>query len=146
MVSAGHRTIMVGDPGLAKEFVQVGSGAEAALSTLPGGADFTPETQALFDAVASQCAASGYRVVRIPTIPAKDGRTYFTYVNVIIDQHGGKRRVYMPVYHGVERLNAAAQAVWENLGCEVHRIDCTTAYPHFGSLHCLVNILRRDPS
>ena len=111
--------------------------------SLPGGPDFTAPTQHLFDAVAAQCAAAGYKVVRIPVVPARDGRTYLTYVNVLMDQQGGRRSVYLPFYRGVERLNAAARTVWESLGYEIRPVDCTTAYRHFGCLHCLVNVLRR---
>ena len=111
---------------------------------LPGGPDFTPQTQHLFDAVASQCEAAGYRVVRIPVVPARDGRTYLTYVNVLMDQQGGRRVVYLPFYRGVEPLNAAARKVWESLGYEIRPVDCTSAYRHFGCLHCLVNVLQRS--
>jgi hypothetical protein len=31
------------------------------------------------------------------------------------------------------------------LGFEVRPVDCTSAYAHFGTLHCLVNVLRRAP-
>ena len=99
---------------------------------------------ALFDAVARQCAAAGYRVVRIPDVPARDGTTYLTYVNVLMDQQGARRLVYLPYYRGVEPLNAAARAVWESLGYEIRPVDCTTAYRHFGCLHCLVNVLSRS--
>ena len=30
-----------------------------------------------------------------------------------LDQQGSRRVVYLPFYRGVERLNAAARAVWE---------------------------------
>ena len=111
---------------------------------LPGGPDFTAATQHLFDAVAEQCAATGYRVVRIPVVPARDGRTYLTYVNVLLDRAGDRRIVYLPYYRGAEALNAAAQAVWEKLGFEVRLVDCTATYRHFGCLHCLVNVLKRS--
>ncbi len=149
MASAGGRTMLVGDPGLARELVAVqlaehDRAATKEFMNLPGGPDFTAATQRLFDAVAAQCAAAGYRVVRIPVLPARDGRTYLTYVNVLMDQQGGRRLVYLPSYRGVEPLNAAGRAVWERLGYEVRTVDCTTAYRHFGCLHCLVNVLTRS--
>jgi len=63
---------------------------------------------------------------------------------VLIEHHDRQRIVYLPFYQGVERLNAAARAVWENLGFEVRPIDCTSVYRHFGCLHCLVNVLKRE--
>ena len=148
MASVGGNTMLVGDPGLARELMRVqleqhNGGATNEFMGLPGGPDFRPDTQRLFDAVARQCSAAGYRVVRIPVVPAGDGRTYLTYANVLMDQQGGARLVYLPFYRGVESLNAAARAVWESLGYEVRLVDCTSAYRHFGCLHCLVNVLKR---
>ena len=151
MVAAGARRMLVGDPRLGRQYVAAaeagGSNNDVApeFMGLPGGADFTAETQHLFDAVAAQCAATGYEVTRIPTVLARDGRTYLTYANVLLDQQGPRRIVYLPFYQGVERLNAAARAVWESLGYEVRPIDCTSVYRHFGCLHCLVNVLGRVP-
>ncbi len=149
MASVGEHLMLVGDPRLGRRLwpapSQAGSGApNDEFMHLPGGPDFTPATQHLFDAVAEQCAAAGYRVVRIPAVPAQDGRTYLTYVNVLLDRAGDRRIVYLPYYRGVEALNAAARAVWEKLGFEVRPVDCTATYRHFGCLHCLVNVLKRS--
>ena len=171
MVSVGNKTVLVGDPSLARQVsglniqhptsnIQHPMSPEAyaigcsmldvrcsmfgILNSLPDGPDFTSSTQHRFDAVAAQCAAAGYRVIRIPVVPARDGRTYLTYVNVLLDQQGGRRIVYLPFYRGAEALNAAARAVWENLGYEIRPVDCTTAFRHFGCLHCLVNVLQRS--
>jgi hypothetical protein len=149
MASVGNRTMLVGDPSLGRKFlpreITNNDGAAAAeFMNLPGGPDFTSETQRLFNAVAAQCAAAGYKVIRVPTVPARDGRTYLTYVNVLLDQQGPRRLVYLPCYRGAEPLNAAARQVWENLGYEVRPVDCTSAYRHFGCLHCLVNVVERS--
>jgi len=149
MASVGGQTLLVGDPGLARELVSAEMARDSQAATnefmrLPGGPDFTPQTQHLFDAVAGQCEAVGYRVIRIPVVPARDGRTYLTFVNVLMDQQGSRRLVYLPFYRGVEPLNAAARKVWESLGYEIRPVDCTSAYQHFGCLHCLVNVLHRS--
>ena len=149
MASVSGQTMLVGDPSLAQRLISAEMARHERASTnefmsLPGGPDFTAPTQHRFDAVAAQCALAGYKVVRIPVVPAHDGRTYLTYVNALIDQQGDRRVVYLPFYRGVERLNAAARSVWENLGYEVRPVDCTTAYRHFGCLHCLVNVLKRS--
>ena len=148
MASIGAKTMLVGDPSLARELIAADMAKSDHATTnefmnLPGGPDFTAPTQHLFDAVAAQCAAAGYKIIRIPVVPARDGRTYLTYVNVLLDQRGGQRLVYLPFYRGVEHLNAAARAVWASLGYEIRPVDCTTAYRHFGCLHCLVNVLSR---
>ena len=137
MASVGGRRMLVGDPSLAKQAI-----GEDRMD-LPGGPDFSAATQGLFDAVAAQCAAAGYEVVRVPVVPACDGRTYLTYVNVIMDEVAGQRIVYLPLYRGVEPLNQAARKVWERLGYQVRAVDCTSTYRHFGCLHCLVNVVSR---
>jgi len=134
MMTVGNRTVLVGDPSLARGH------AEGLPLANP---DFSGETQRLFDAVAERCAETGYRVLRIPTVPDRDGRTWLTWLNVIIDERGERRTVYMPVFAGAEALSDAAETVWRGLGYEVRRIDCTSTYRYFGSLRCLVNVLRR---
>lgn len=93
--------------------------------------------------MAEQCARAGYRVVRIPQAPGGDGRTYFTYLNAILDQREGRRVVYAPTFDGAGRLNAAAADVWKSVGYEVRPVNCTSSYRYFGSLRCLVSVLRR---
>jgi len=137
MMLAGERTAVVGDPSLAAALADDG---EPWPLEHP---DLSETTQCQFDAVAARCKAAGYRVVRIPVVPGRDGRTYLTYLNAILDERGGRRVVYMPVYEGAETVNAAAEAVWQRLGFHVRRIDCTNTYKHFGSLRCLVSVLRR---
>jgi len=142
MMLAGNRTAVVGDPSLAAALAPAGTPADTDPWPLDH-PDFSETTQRRFDAVAARCKAAGYRVVRIPGVPGRDGRTYLTYLNVILDERGGRRAVYMPVYEGAESVNDAVEAVWRKLGFGVHRIDCTNTYKHFGSLRCLVNVLRR---
>ncbi|MCY2929766.1 MAG: hypothetical protein NTV86_09790 [Planctomycetota bacterium] len=140
LMPIGHRTILVADPSLGLRAL---GGQPLPAGVLPCGADFSPQTQSLFDAVADRCTAEGYKVLRLPVIPGLDGRTYLTYVNVLLDDRPGRRTVYMPTYRGVEPLNASAAAIWRSAGFDVRPVDCTGAYIHFGSLQCLVNVLRR---
>ncbi len=146
MASLGGRRMLVGDPSLARQWLpeNIEESGRGEFMQLPGGPDFTPATQGLFDAVARQCTTAGYQVFRIPVLPARDGRTYLTYLNVMLDHLGAQNVVYLPVYRGVEPLNAAAREVWQQLGYQVRPIDCTTTYRYFGCLHCLVNVLQRD--
>lgn len=134
MASLGD-TMLVGDPQLGRRFVEGSS---------TGDWDFSDATQRLFDSVAQQCANLGYKVVRIPIVPGQNGRTYLTHVNVILESTPQRRGVYLPRYRGFTALNEAAAQVWTQLGYEVRTVDCSDVYPHFGSLHCLVNVLRRS--
>ncbi|MEI7768199.1 MAG: agmatine deiminase family protein, partial [Phycisphaerae bacterium] len=142
MMSAGAQTIAVADPSLGQTVFNPEGTAAAGLA---GGADFTAATQQHFDAVADIVRAKGFRVVRIPVVPARDdNKVYLTYVNVMLDMRAGQPIVYMPSYAGQERMNAAAQKVWETLGYTVRQIDCTGAFVRGGTLHCLVNVLERE--
>ncbi len=131
MALTGNRTALVGDPSLARAILGDGAG------------DASRETQARFDAVARAVAAAGYRVVRIPVAPGADGRSWLTPTNAIMDERDGERAVYLPVFRHAEPLNRAATRIWESLGYTVRRVDCTETFSHFGSIHCLVNVLRR---
>jgi hypothetical protein len=145
MASVGGRTMLVGDPRQGRALLPAGceTNTNAADAILPCGPDFTAASQHLFDAVAKQCAAAGYRVIRIPVVPGLDGRTYLTYVNVLQDRDGNRKIVYLPYYQGVGALNMAAREVWSGLGFEIRPVDCTATYRHYGCLHCLVNVLKR---
>jgi len=136
MMAAGDGRVVVCDPKLAKGLL--------APVELPGGADFSDSTQRRFDSVAAAATAAGYRVARIACVPACDGKTYITFVNGIIDERGGWRTIYMPVYRGQARLNAAGEGVWEKLGYRVVPIDVTSTFRYFGTLHCLVNVIEKD--
>ena len=142
MMAAGDNRMVVGDPSLAAPLFNSRNSATAA--GLDGGPDFTAATQARFDSVARVAADHGYRVYRIPTVPALHGKMYLTYENVIMDQTapaGGQPVVYMPIYDGQEKMNAAAQAIWQSLGYSVRPINCTSVWQRGGTLHCLVNVL-----
>jgi hypothetical protein len=141
MASVGNKTVLVGDPKSGRSYLT--NTAAADFAELPGGPDFTAQTQQRFDAVAAQCAQAGYRVIRVPAIPAADGRSYLTYVNCLIDRQGDRRIVYLPFYRGATALNDAARKIWKDLGFEIRPVDCTTTYRQFGCLHCLVNVLTR---
>jgi hypothetical protein len=142
-MTAGQGVVLVGDPAGAQRILSASPGELPDGLCPPHGPDFSAATAARFDAVAEQCRRSGYRVVRIPVVPGLDARTYVTYVNVIIDQRPEGRWVYMPVFAGCEALNQAARQVWEELGYRVQPVDCTRCSRHFGSLRCLVNVVRR---
>ena len=144
MLPIGEHRVLVGDPRMACRLLEE-SPAKADLEAyLPGGPDFTEATAAHFDAVDRQCREAGYHVFRIPVAPGVDGRTYVTYVNAILDQRDSRRIVYMPVFRSAEVLNRAATAIWTKLGYEVRPVKCDACGRHFGTLHCLVNVLHRD--
>jgi len=147
MMSAGDNVMLVGDVRLARAMLTGHARLAREMPVeqlLPGGVDDSDTMQQSLDGLAEQCRQLGYEVVRMPLLPSRDGRVFVTYLNAILDARDGRRIVYMPVYRHADPLNAAATAVWQSLGYEVRPIDCTSAYRHFGCLHCLVNVLERS--
>jgi hypothetical protein len=145
MMPVGNRTVLVGDPRLAEKLLETSPDETAAVSAFfPGGPDFSAASAERFDAVADQCTAAGYRVMRIPVVSGSDGRTYITFVNGIQDERHGHKTMYMPACSFAGNLNRAAKAVWTDLGYEVREVQCDGCARNFGTLHCLVNVLRRD--
>jgi N-dimethylarginine dimethylaminohydrolase len=144
MMPVGNKTVLVGDPRMAQHLLAESPESRAVATFFPGGPDFTETAVARFEAVADHCRSAGYQVVRIPLVPGNDGRTFLTYVNALIEQRAGRRIVYLPVYPFAETLNRAAASIWANLGYEVRTVQCDTCACHFGTLHCLVNVLRRQ--
>jgi hypothetical protein len=144
MMAAQENVIVVGDPRAGQRWLEQQSQAGAPpVVCPPEGPDFSDQVVARFDAVADAAVAAGCRVVRVPIVPGRNGRTFVTYLNVIIDQRDGRRIVYMPTYRGLEGLNQVAAGVWQSLDCQVCPVDCTDLYIHFGALRCLVNVVRR---
>jgi hypothetical protein len=135
--------VLVGDPSEGLRLAQ-NNPAILALLAGAGGADESPETQRKFESVAQECRAAGYRVVRLPVLVGRDSRTWLSYANVVVDNRDGRTLVYMPAYRGAEELNAAAEKVWSDCGVIVRRVDCTSTYTSYGSLHCLVSIMGRE--
>lgn len=144
MMATGDRTVLVGDPGLAQTLLADLPPEQLDKLCPPSGVDFSMETAKRFEAVAKQCTAEGYRVVRIPVLPGRDGRTYITHLNVILDQRDNERIVYMPRFAQASVLNLEAQRIWRELGFRVRMIDCTSCYHLGGSLRCLVSVLDRE--
>ncbi len=138
----GKRAV-VGDPAEGLRLAKNHPAASALLAGA-GGADESAETQRMFDSVAQECLAAGYRVTRLPVLPGLDSRTWLSYGNVVIDNRDGRTLVYMPVYRGAEELNDAAEKLWRECGATVRPVDCTSTYTRFGSLHCLVSIMGRE--
>lgn len=134
---------LVGDPSWGCRVAGLDKAALALLSD-GGGVDSSPETQGKFESVAETCRAAGYRVASMPLLPGRDSRTWLSCLNVVVDQREGWPVVYMPVYCGADALNDAAEKAWRDCGASVRRVDCTSTYTSFGSLHCLVGITGRE--
>ncbi len=144
MMPVGERTVLVGDPSATLRLLGPSAADDLQPLFKQTSPDLGSEKQSQFDAVARQCREAGYTVVRMPVVPGMDERTWLTWLNVILDDRPEGKTVYMPVFDGVEVLNAEAERIWTELGWKVQRVDCTATWPNFGSLRCLVNVMRRS--
>jgi hypothetical protein len=144
MTPADERTVLVGDPSLAKALVgdSFTLGQPSIETGLPLRGDFGPSTQARFDRAADELRRAGFDVVRIPTVPFDD-KTYVTYTNGVYEVRGRRRIAYMPSY-GEAVLDDAARDTYERLGWEVRPIHVRALVPHHGTIGCLVNVLSRS--
>jgi len=100
------------------------------------------ERAASLDAIADQLTGLGYQVTRTPVVLAPDNEWMITYNNVIMEQRGKKRVVYMPVYQ-IPHLDEQATSIYECLGFEVQPIDVSGIYQYGGAVRCLVNVIER---
>jgi len=94
----------------------------------------------------------GFRVIRIPYF----GVTYstqilrgkfahfITYNNVLIEEKGKEKVVYLPIY-GVESLDKKAIEIYESLGFKVKEVEVGMGITKFGgSIRCLSKIVERN--
>lgn len=119
------------------------------------------------DGLADGLAAHGYVVRRVPflgspvvaqeappssiacaggELPARSpGFPCITYGNVLLEEVGEERVVYLPQY-GWAGMDAAGREAWEALGCRVVPVTALLdSAMHGGSLRCCVKVLRRRP-
>jgi hypothetical protein len=98
--------------------------------------------QQQLDDVARLMARSGYRVYRVPAIVDPFGDWMVTYNNVLMEERGGQRIVYLPMYRMPE-LDIEAALIYRRLGFEVKYIDVSELYLWGGALRCMVNVTQR---
>jgi hypothetical protein len=134
---------LVGDPEAGAKLVgrDYVPGERSPETGAPLHSDFTLATRARFERAASDLAAAGFRVVRIPTVPFDD-KTYFAYTNGIYETRGGRRVAWVPSF-GVPAIDDAARAVYERLGWNVNPVSVRSLYAQHGTIGCVVNVLAR---
>ncbi len=94
----------------------------------------------------------GFRVIRIPyfgviySTQILHGRFahFITYNNVLIEEKGKEKVVYLPIY-GIESLDKKAIEIYESLGFRVKEVEIGMGITKFGgSIRCLSKIVGRD--
>ena len=97
---------------------------------------------ARYERAAQQLVAQGYKVVRLPNLCGVGLTTpYLTYNNVLMENYGSIRRVYMPVYDAP--LDEPARALYRAHGFQV--VDMPSARLStklWGALRCATGDLR----
>ncbi|MFQ5412731.1 MAG: hypothetical protein ACE5EC_10560 [Phycisphaerae bacterium] len=109
----------------------------------PKGPDFRPSRIARFDQVAARLEERGFRVTRIPYADSRNGNFVVTYNNVIQEQRGGQKVVYLPIYK-IPALDEAARRAFESLGMIVKPIDVSPICHLLGAVRCLANVVERS--
>lgn len=94
----------------------------------------------------------GFRVIRIPyfgvtystqILHGKFAR-FITYNNVLIEEKGKEKIVYLPIY-GIESLDKKAIEIYESLGFKVKEVEIGMGITKFGgSIRCLSKIVERN--
>ncbi|MDH5485278.1 MAG: agmatine deiminase family protein [Gammaproteobacteria bacterium] len=112
----------------------------------------------VLDGIAASLKQHGYRVERIPflyggpeshnTVDEDTGMraTYpmLTYNNVLLEQHAGRRKVYLPRY-GWPAMDLAAVDAWQKLGFEPQDIEgLAISAMYGGALRCSVKVLEKE--
>jgi len=94
----------------------------------------------------------GFRVIRIPYFGVTHSTqilhgkfaNFITYNNVLIEEKGKEKIVYLPVY-GIESLDKKAIEIYESLGFKVREVEVGMGITKFGgSIRCLSKIVERN--
>lgn len=95
-----------------------------------------------YEAAAQRLTQAGYRVLRVPNLAGKSlSSPYLTYQNVLLENYGQTKRVYMPVY-GIEATDSYARQLYEREGFEVIDISAALASTRLGgAIRCAVSEL-----
>jgi hypothetical protein len=107
--------------------------------------DDSSESEEQFEAIAHQLRTAGYRVLRIPALVDQGRNWMISYNNVLIDNQGDTRTVYLPVYQ-IPALDRVAADIYCELGFKVVEVDVSTVYEWGGAVRCLVNVTQRSPA
>lgn len=95
-----------------------------------------------YDELATMLQGRGYRVIRMPNLAGRAlSSPYMTYQNVLIENYGTTKRVYMPVY-GVPATDRAAADAYRAEGFEVIEIPAARFSTRLGGgIRCAVGEL-----
>lgn len=143
-----NHTVLVASPALAETLLRIASEASLVPLDVPDHVlayGLNPKGEVSCDSIAGLMTEYGYRVVRLPAVIGPNEEWMVTYNNCLMEDRGGCRVVYMPIYH-VSPLDEAAAFMYEALGFDVHRIDVSAIYENGGALRCLANVTQRRPA
>jgi hypothetical protein len=87
--------------------------------------------------------AAGRTVHRVPLGVVPNRPWMLSYTNVLQEEAGGERIVYLPQY-SVPPLDEAAAEAWRARGYRVQAIAAAPLIPLQGALRCLVSVLERS--
>lgn len=136
-----ERRVLVGDPDVG---IALFAASAADPAALPLPIDRRDDSLQRFRNVANQLEARGFEVIRAPLVPLVDGLTYVTYNNALLEHRDGALHAYVPQF-GLDSMDAAGRAAYEDAGVVVHPIRVDDVYRYNGTVRCLVNVVSRAP-
>lgn len=143
-----NSTVLLGSTRMALELLFSRSAPEEGMdgaAYLARNLDDSSQIGDQFEAVARQLRGAGYRVLRVPALVDQGRNWMITYNNVLIDNQGDTRTVYMPVYQ-IPALDRVASAIYCELGFRVVEVDVSAVHEWGGAVRCLVNVTQRSPA
>ncbi|MHC4342638.1 MAG: hypothetical protein ACYSX0_20780 [Planctomycetota bacterium] len=140
----GSRTLLLGDPRLASDFLKVQFDPDAADPEARSVGIFSLQSQNEwipgYEKLAAQLRRRGFRVERLPILHSDDG-TILTWNNAVVERRSGVPTAYVPRY-GIPSLDGLAFRRWEQLGFRVEPVRCTRIIAHGGAVRCLTSTRR----
>ena len=138
-------TAAIGDVRLAENVIAAHPEIRSAVQVAGGIATpaFRVDLSARLDRVARRMQSLGYSVVRVPLLPSATPRAWMSYNNGIVETRDGQAIFYLPTFGAKALDEAAAASFRRQMHCTVVPIDCAKIWRLGGSLHCLVNVVKR---
>jgi len=151
----GERTLLLGDSKLAVYLLLKADNSSITDSPILKKQIELNLSEDIFEAlerVKDKLESQGFQVIRVPYL----GVTYstqilhgqwacfITYNNVLIEEKGNEKVVYLPIY-GIESLDKKAIEIYESLGFKVKEVEVGLGITKFGgSIRCLSKIIERN--
>jgi len=151
----GERTLLLGDSKLAVDLLPKADNSSIIDSPILKKQIKLNLSEDIFGAlerVKNQLESRGFQVIRVPYLGVTCSTQilhgkwahFITYNNVLIEEKGNEKVVYLPTY-GIESIDKKAIEIYESLGFKVKEVEVGLGITKFGgSIRCLSKIIERN--